>query len=185
MTKISLCTPGAGVMVGQSCFLEMILFVVQMEKLTPRGLKQFFQGHTAEQDQSQLLDLCTWDVTGLAKKRPFTSFFSSQSLSCRETMGQPNKFCPGFLKNIHDLLGSSLQVIVSLCKTGPLFSTRSLALCYQRIFKRKAQLAICKSDSGYNSEKMRDDYPVSPNELRWPFQEFGLPSGLSIHYLSK
>lgn len=46
MKKISLGTPGAGVTVGHSCLLEIIPFVAQKEKLRPKGLKKFFQGHT-------------------------------------------------------------------------------------------------------------------------------------------
>lgn len=47
MRKTSLGTPGAGITIGHSCLLEMIPFVVQKEKLRPKGLRKFCQGHTA------------------------------------------------------------------------------------------------------------------------------------------
>ena len=80
-------------------------------------------------------------------------------------MYQANKFYPGVLRNSHDLLGSSLQVILSLCKMNPFFPTRALALCYQRIFKRlklpyaNQLLAIHK--------KMKMDYLVYLNYLEF------------------
>lgn len=102
--------------------------------MRPRRVQQFFQRHTAKLVQAfrSLHFGCdkTWD------KKTVSSLFPSHSLNIQMTMYQANKFCPGVLRNSFDSLGSSLQVILNLCKTNPLFSTRALALCYQRIFKR-------------------------------------------------
>ena len=80
-------------------------------------------------------------------------------------MYQANKFYPGILRNSHDLLGSSLQVILSLCKMNPFFPTRALASCYQRIFKR-LKLPYANQLSAIH-KKMKMDYLVYLNYLEF------------------
>ena len=114
-----------GWQLGHSCLPEMIQrwFGVWMRKMRPRGVQQFFQGHTAKLDQAfrSLHFGCdkTWE------KKTVSSLFPSHSLNIQMTMYQANKFYPGVLRNSHDSLGSSLQVILSLCKMNP-FLLRTL-----------------------------------------------------------